>query len=669
MKKLSLSHTPIPFPDEFLASFLLRASYINGYESPEQMLNSAGIPIYKKSYDPLFTNEDKFKQVIERLGLSDDLLNLVIKKTPPTFQNFFWTKTQVIHRKLLDIGLNKFCSSCLEDKGYWKKNWLLTPLTVCLDHHIDLIEKCPECDNPLETSRKSLFECPTCTFDLRKSQKQQSTLEDIQINTWFLDSFPGTNETFNEIFFDIWTALSKYFSNLEILKSQSYILNLCHEYFHNEDKFISTLINMIKNNLDYAHPRIQLLPFLGNKSRFKPILNKILSYFRDYNSPSSKCIRRKFNKKEATHILGVSFAAFHKRLKAGILYHDQLSVSDRTNFPASILEEWLINEKKNINGTYTYHHPPPQNDESNDYFTIPEIMEILNINNRNVRLFLKIPDIPTTKKYLNHYTQYCLSKEFVNSFHKKYIFLSPLAEYLDVSHLTLRAKLASLNIKPIYINKLYPAYYARKDIKHLDKSMIENIVTYKNNSGRKKAGIVDKRKNDAYISLSEAAKLLGISPSQTAQLIQHKWLNVENLEIRPYRIPRRSIDNLIQQKNDPTYVDIEVVLNALDCSYDQLEKNWIMTGYLKLRHIGYWRSFSKTEFDKAMKIHQEYFTASEANDYLGMHRTHMTNLVTQGLIKPKLHGNKFYSVRLFLREDVDKLLEAGYGYKSNQKKS
>ena len=70
-----------------------------------------------------------------------------------------------------------------------------------------------------------------------------------------------------------------------------------------------------------------------------------------------------------------------------------------------------------------------------------------------------------------------------------------------------------------------------------------------------------------------------------------------------------------------------------------------------------------------MNIHHEYFTASEANDYLGMHRTHMTNLVTQGLIKPKLHGNKFYSVRLFLREDVDKLLEAGYGYKSNQKKS
>lgn len=669
MKKLSLTHTPIPFSDEFLASFLLRASYINGYESPKQMLNSAGIPIYEKSYDSIFTNEDKFKQVIQQLGLSNDLLDLVIKKTPPTFQNFFWTKTQVIQPKLLDIGLNKFCTSCLEDKGYWKKNWLLNPLTICLDHQIDLIEKCPECCNPLQTSRRSLFKCSTCNFDLRKSQKQQSSLEDIKINTWFLESLTGTDETFNETFFDIWIALTKYFSNLEILKSNSYILNLCHEYFHNEDNFITNLIKVVENNLDFAHPRIQLLPFLENKSRFKPILNKILSHFSDYSSPTKKCINRKFNKREATHILGVSFAAFHKRLKAGVLYHDQLSVSDRTNFLASILEEWLINEKKNINGTYTYHRPPPQADESNDYFSIPEIMKILNINNHNARLFLKIPDIPATKKYIHRYTQSCLSKEFVNDFHKKYIFLSPLADYLDVSHLTLRAKLSSLKIEPIYINKIYPAYYARKDIQHLDKSMIENIVTYKNNTGRKKVGTVDKSKCDAYVSLNEASQLLGISSLQTAQLIQHKWLQVENLEIRPYRIPRRSIDKLIQQKNDPTYVDIEVVLNALDCSYDQLEKNWIMTGHLKLRHIGYWRSFSKTEFDKALKIHQEYFTASEANDYLGMHRTHMTNLVTQGLIKPKFHGNKFYSVRLFLREDVEKLLEAGYGYKSNQKKS
>ena len=117
MKKLTLSHTPIPFDDEFLASFLLRASYSNGYQSPKQMLNSAGIPVYKLSYDSVFTDENKFKQIIEHLDLSYDLLELVIKKVPPTSQYFFWNNNQIIQPKLLSIGLNKFCPICLDKNG------------------------------------------------------------------------------------------------------------------------------------------------------------------------------------------------------------------------------------------------------------------------------------------------------------------------------------------------------------------------------------------------------------------------------------------------------------------------------------------------------------------------------------------------------------------------
>lgn len=132
MKKLSLSHTPIQFSDEFIGSFLLRASYANGYESPKKMLNSAGIPVYTSSYESIFTDETKFKKVIEQLGLSNGLVDLVLRKSPPTFQNFFWTNTQVIQTRLVNISLNKFCSSCLKDNGYWKKNWLLNPLTVGL---------------------------------------------------------------------------------------------------------------------------------------------------------------------------------------------------------------------------------------------------------------------------------------------------------------------------------------------------------------------------------------------------------------------------------------------------------------------------------------------------------------------------------------------------------
>lgn len=664
MKKSILTHTPIPFSDEFLAGFFLRASYINGYQSPKQMLNSTGMSIYTLSYEAIFTDENKLKKVIEHLNFSDDLLKLVIRKTPPTFQYFFWNNNQIVQPQLLSLGLNKFCPICLKNNGYWRKNWLLNPLTVCLEHKITLTINCPNCHDPLPVNRRSLFECTNCHYDLREHQSESSTQDDINTNHWFLDNLNSNSDNFVEIFYDIWIALVEYFSNLKIEVNNSFILRISYDYFKNEKYFIAFLIQKIEENLVHAHPRIQLLPFFQKKSKFEHILAKLLSHFKDYKQFSSQIIDRKFNKNEARHILGVSFSSFHKRLNAGILYHDQLANNKKNSFNAKILEDWLINDARNINGTYEYRHPPHLADESNHYFTIPEMMKILDINNINTRLFLKIPDIPTTKKYLNRYTQLCLHKDFINDFNKKYIFLSPLAKQLDVSPLTLRDKLSSLKIDPIHINKLYPAFYARTNIQHLDKSMIENIVTYKNNLGRKKKGtVIESDKND-FINLNDAAKLFNLSSSQIAQLIKQKCLLVEDINERPYRIPRRSIDLLLQSKNDPSFISIDDVLKALNCTVDQLDKNWIMTGYLRVRNIGYWQSLPKRQVDHVLEIHKDFCTASEANYLLGMHRTHITNLVSRGLIKPYLHGNHNYSVRLFKREDVKKLLEAGYGKKN-----
>ena len=658
MKKLTLSHTPIPFSDEFLGSFILRTSYINGYQSPKQMLNSSGIHIYQKSYESIFTNEDKFNQVIEYLNLSKVLLDLVINKVPPTFQNFYWTRTHIIQSQLIEIDLNKFCPVCLKENGYWKKNWLLKPLTVCTDHLIELVTNCPNCQNSLQISRRSLFECSKCYFDLRSTQKQNSTSLDIGINNWFIDNLTKPKGNFIEDFFDIWIALLEYFEILNTKINLSYILKLCHDFFYDKDLFISVFIDEISNNLKFAHPRIQLLPFLKNINKFKYILSKILSTFTDYRKNSPQIIDKKFNKNDARHVLGVSFASFHKRLKAGILYHDELANNEKNIFSSKILEDWLISEKNIINGVYTYNHPPQLADESNHYYTIPQIMEILDINNANTRLLLNIPDIPTTKKYLNRYTQLCLEKNFVDDFNKKYIFLSTLAKRLDVPTLTLRHKLLSLNIEPIYTNKAYVPYYNRNNISHLTKSIIENIKNFKHNIGRKSKRTKPK-KNGSLVTLNKAANLLDISASQVTQLIKHGWLKVNNPEERPHRIILKSIDNLIQQKNDPSYIDIDVVLEAFNCTFQQLQKNWMMTKFLTIRHVGYWRSFPKVEFEYLIKIREDYFTASEGNAYLGMHRTHLTNLVSKGIIQPHKFGNHNYSINLFKRDDVKRLKDVG----------
>lgn len=240
---------------------------------------------------------------------------------------------------------------------------------------------------------------------------------------------------------------------------------------------------------------------------------------------------------------------------------------------------------------------------------------------------------------------------------------------MNVSVLTLRAKLSSLKIEPVYSSKLYPAIYAKKDIQHLNKSMIEDIVTFQNNLGRKKKGTVIKRHNSDLLSLKEAAQLLNIKPYHTAILIKHNILLVDNKNKRPYRIPRRNVDRILLLKNDPTYVLIDDVCDALNCTEKVLKMNWIKTGFLTLRHIHWWKTFPKYEVDKVLEIHRDFFTASEANDYLGMHRTYITNLTTRGLVQVHHYGNDKNFVRLFKKDDVKKLLEAGYGARSKQKKS
>lgn len=656
-----LSHTPIPFLDEFMASFLLRASYSNGYQSPKQMLNNAGISVYKLSYDSIFTDEVKVKQIIESFNFSNELLKLTIKKTPPTFQHFFWNNDKIIQPQLLSFNLNKFCPICLEHDGYWKKNWLLNPLTICPEHKVDLTINCPECQNYLPINRRSLFECQICKFDLRKSSRKPSKKDDIETNLWFLENLVLDDNNFIEIFFDIWTVLYEYFLNLEKEIDYSYILLLCHDYFFDDDIFKEKLTKEIEDNMAYAHPRIQLLPFLRKKARFCNFLDTILTPFREHNSLSPKLIDRKISKIDTTYILNVSFIAFHKRLKSGILYHEDLMKNDKAHFTTRIIEDWLVKDQNSINKPFMYNKPSLYSDDSNEYFGSIEISKILCINICLTHKFLKTPSIPTTKKIINDHKKLCLDKKFVLDFNEKHIFLTPLAKKLNVSVVTLKDKLASLNIKPIMKNSLYPAYFSRDDVKHISKSIIENITTYEHNFGRKKEGTYSKSKNNDLLSLNEAALLLNISSQQVAQLIQHNWLIIDDPEIRPYVILRRSIDKFLQRKNDPSFIEINEALKTLNCTFNELQKNWVMTGFLSIRRVGYWRYISKKQLNYVIEIQKEFFTASEANAHLGMHRTHITNLVTRGLIKPHLFGNHNYSIRLFKKKDVEKLLHAGYG--------
>ncbi len=69
------------------------------------------------------------------------------------------------------------------------------------------------------------------------------------------------------------------------------------------------------------------------------------------------------------------------------------------------------------------------------------------------------------------------------------------------------------------------------------------------------------------------AKILEISTKKVIQLIHHNWLLVDHSDDSQYRIHRKSLNQFIQKKHDPTFTSIEIVLETLNCTMQQLIKN------------------------------------------------------------------------------------------------
>ncbi|HGH1365283.1 TPA: TniQ family protein [Acinetobacter baumannii] len=659
---LKLTHTPLPHPDEFIASYLIRTSFVNGYLSPIQMLHNADVKIYQTTLEVLLTNSDKFNLVLKNLNLTSEISELLVPKTKPAFKDYRWSNNIILHHSLIDIELNKYCPDCLNQTGYWRKEWLLKPITTCTLHQIKLQRNCPQCNNPLIMNRRSLFECPTCKTDLKTASKNYDSNQN-KLTEWFLNRIE--EQEFINNFTEIWSILCEYFSNFNKALSYDEILDLIYLFFEESVQFENKMLSNIKKNIEYAHPRIQLLPFLRCKGKIISIAYNLLSKLRNYNSLSPKLIYREISKLDVSYILGINFVSLQKRLTAGILYHDQFSKQCKYCFSTAIIEHWLVNDKKSIYSSDIYNKPPTIKDESANYYDAQQIAKIFDVNIETVRKFMKHPESGTTKKYISGHSKYCIAKTIIENFSKKYIFISTLARKIDVPSRNLKDKISSLEIYPVWDSKDYPVFYVREAVESLNKNKINNIVNYQSSAGRKKKGYL---KDDTTLSLQEVAKILEISTKKVIQLIHHNWLLIDDSEDSLYRIHKKSLNQFIQKKNDPTFTSIEIVLETLNCTLQELIKNWEMNGFIKIRYLGYWLSIPTLQFNNILSIHKEFCTTTEANKLLGVHKGFITDLVSKGVIKPHYFGNHIYAVKFFKRTDVESLRESSLVKKSKKKK-
>lgn len=650
MKFIKLSHLPIPYPDETSSSFILRTSSLNGYTSPKALLNSAGYKTYHTTLESICSDEMKFKEALKYLGYDSLNQNLSFPKAQPTNQYVYWNQENLVSNKLINHTMNKFCSKCLSEALYWRQSWLLAPYTTCTIHHTKLCIGCPNCNQNLPINRLKLYECPSCKTDFSeyKTENQCSVYD-----RWLLDSLDEDVNSFNNEFAELWTAFKEYFENLKKTPDLHTILTYCYFYFNDQKKFKDILNELVIQNLEYLHPKIQLLPFL---KRSQKLTFSIFSMVRDIQfstNTSPNLINFEVNKTEASIILNLCFLSLNRRIRDGKLFHEELNKNGKLVFTTRILEDWLIFKKKVIEQQRTEKPLYNEQDEAHLYYDRQQIAEYLHVNLAVVDKYMRMPSSGLTSKRLNGRKKQCISIENIHLFDNNYIFLSALAKKLKVSPINLGAKLQSQNIFPADESERFSAYFFRTDVDKITTEKIESITTYQNKTGRPPKNI--KRAQNDFLSLNECGEILGISKLQTAQLIIKQYLKVYDLEQRPYKIPRKFLDKFINEMNDPSYVHLNIAEKALDCNLQQFLKNWVQTGFIEIKSLLYWHYVPIRQLENAIKIHSEYFTASEANEYLGMHRTHITNLVKQGLIEQHVFGNKSFHVRMFKKKDVIRL--------------
>lgn len=648
-----LPHHAYPFDDEFAASLLLRTSYINGYKNPKMMLNNFGIPVYKSTIESILCSEKKFSEILNILHLPNIFSSTVIKKLPPTNQFFYITDNIVISKKLIDINLNKFCPKCLIELGYWRKEWLLKPMYICNTHKIKMINNCPKCNQILQLNRTSLFICSNCNYDLRNTEQVKTQLNEIVISEWL--SITLKNNLFNNEYLIVWEAIQLYFENIQIKAPNSVISDLCYLFLEKRNSFLVIMIENINKYKNLGHPIIQVLHFLKIKGPLQDIAKEILNQISNPISNSENLVIRNLSSHEVSLALGIENKKFNKKIKNKTLTHEELKLNNKPNFNTKILEDWLIYPNK-----YLTNKVKCRDNKSNDFLDIYEVCTYLNINQDTARKFFKNQHLNTKKMHFNGIFKTCISKKFIESFNKKFIFLSCLAKQLNTAPTYIQDKLLGLGVKPIHDGKKTTLYYLRDDIKHVTKEQLDAVKFNLNKRGRKL--LCDKKiVHKEGLSLLEASKILGISPLQVAKLIHYKFLPVKDIQLRPHIIYKEDVLLFLDKVNDPSYISLSNALKILNCTYSEFEKRWVMTGLAEIRNLRYWKSVHISQINEIKEISNNYFTAKEANKILGMHRTYITNLVTMNVISPRIIGNGIHNIRLFKKSEVIALIQKGFG--------
>ncbi|MCA4791195.1 TniQ family protein [Acinetobacter towneri] len=633
----------LPHEDESPMSFLLRTAELNAHSS---IFNLIGKEKYKsiirQSLNYHISDMKRFTQVLEVLNLDSSYKFLAFERSRPTNRSPITIGTIEVPHELLELEGLRYCPTCLSEKAYLRKIWTLKPIHACPIHSCLLIDSCPECKNFL-LPKTGVLNCSRCGFKLDKGPVQKvKSMESIY---WFLDILTHSSKEVFSDFASCWKAFNSFLKDDNSNTNENIFFKV-YEYFSAPETSAIKLSENINSRSENSHPRILLLPFLKHKKLFNKHIKITEKNSSEYRI-SENSISRNLRNYEIQLILNISRFELEK-----LIENDFLKLGQKELYKGDIasrdIEHFLIDTYSQPKSTLLTSIEAPAD---NDSMQLKDVAKLLDINYDLARKLAKsgwfklenTNEIPQTfKKY---------SKEKVNEFKENYILVSPLATQLKASPTNLVEKLRALGITPTngpHIDSTAINIFLKTDVQDIKPDDLSMIKSYPTRSGRQKNALKNVPQSTEYYSLKDAASILKISSNKVAVLVHRGILVKDENNPLSIQIQESSLLNLKNKLNSENYISYVDAAKQLNCPINWIKKYWCDTGFLHIENLVYWKLINKNELTEVLKLKDEFITGAEASTLLGMPHSHITNLQSQGLIKPYYFGKNEKKIRLFV---------------------
>jgi TniQ/Helix-turn-helix domain len=161
-----------PYSDESFIGYLLRLSQLNRYKTLSWILQLARIENYANGGFLFALKGSLDLSLLAQLSGADEktltsLLYAPVRVSERRMMGDYLVFGNTVSRHLIRLKTPKVCPACLREANYARKIWELAPVTTCPMHSCMLLDECPSCGKRIAWNRLGISLC-RCKCDWRE---------------------------------------------------------------------------------------------------------------------------------------------------------------------------------------------------------------------------------------------------------------------------------------------------------------------------------------------------------------------------------------------------------------------------------------------------------------------------------------------------------------------